>query len=247
MTFSLSGKSVIQKPKNLADQVVDFIMQEIQKGVLRPGDFLPPENELTELFGVSRAVVREALAILKSQRVIETKQGGRTRITEGQKLQPFDLPDDSSSENINIGYLYELRAALEGEASELAALRATPDKIANLKNRLDALEEAVSKGESGTIENVEFHKAITEASGNPYFISFLKWLDNRIRDQIQAGRNKTKKQGLPRSVQDEHIAIFEAIRDKNVTKARASVLKHLKNAAKDRGINIHTEQGCDAD
>lgn len=246
MTFDRSSKPVLQKPKNLADQLVDFIMQEIEKGVLRPGDFLPPEIELTELFGVSRAVVREALAILKNQRVVESKQGGRTRITETVKAQPFDLLDDPATEDINVGHLYELRAALEGEASELAAIRATPEKIANLKYWLDALEEAVLKGESGTTENVEFHRAITEASGNPYIISFIGWLNGRIRDQIQAGRDKTQERGLPRSVQDEHWAIFEAIRDRNVAKARDSVLKHLQNAAKDRGVNIHTRHGCDS-
>lgn len=246
MPLGLSTKPNIQKPKNLADQVVDFIMVEIENGVLRPGDFLPPENELTELFGVSRAVVREALAILKRQRVIESKQGGRTRIADNPEAPPFHLLEDPGVEDINIGYLYELRAALEGEAAELAARRAVPEKIARLQSWLDALEEAVKKGEAGTVANVEFHKALTEASGNPYIIRFTNWLNSRIRDQIQSGRNRTPEQGLPRSVQNEHVAIFEAVRDKKPAMARSAVIRHLKNAAKDRGIDIHTQDGCDA-
>ena len=247
MTFGLSNKPKLEKPKTLADQVVDFIMQEIEKGVLRPGDHLPPENEMTELFGVSRAVVREALAILKRQGIVKSKQGGRTRVAETLEATPFDLATDRNGEILNIGYLYELRAALEGEASELAAIRATPEKIENLKYWLDALESAVETGESGTVENVEFHKAITEASENPYIISFINWLNNRIHDQIQAGRNEVSEKGLPRSVQEEHKAIFEAIRDKKASKARAAVLRHLKNAAQVRGIEIHTKNGCDVE
>ncbi len=245
MPHGLSGKPNIQKSKSLAEQVVDFIMLEVENQVLRPGDCLPTETELAELFGVSRAVVREALAILKQQRVIESKQGGRTRIAENLDAPPFQLLEDPALENINVGYLYELRAALEGEAAELAARRATPEKIADLKHWLDALEEAVEKGDAGTVENVEFHNSLTEASCNPYIIRFTKWLNNRIRDQIQSGRNKTPDQGLPRSVQNEHIAIFEAVRDKKAAQARAAVVRHLKNAAKNQGLDIHSENNID--
>ena len=241
MPRGFSSKPNVQKAKSLSEQVVDFIMAEVENQVLCPGDFLPPENELAALFGVSRAVVREALAILKQQRIIESKQGGRTRILENLAPPPFRLLEAPGIENINIGYLYELRAALEGEAAGLAAKRATPEKIAKLKHWLDALEDATKKGDAGTVENVEFHKSLTEASGNPYIIRFTKWLDNRIRDQIQSGRNKTPGQGLPPSVQSEHVAIFEAVRDNKATQARAAVIKHLKNAANKQGFDIHTE------
>ena len=241
MPFGLSGRPKIQKSKSLAEQIVDFIMLEVENRVLQPGDFLPTETELTELFGVSRAVVREALAILKQQRIIESKQGGRTRIAENLEAPPFQLLEDPSMEHLNIGYLYELRAALEGEAAELAARRATSEKMADLKRWLDDLEKAVENGENGTTENVAFHKALTEASCNPYIIRFTNWLNNRIRDQIQSGRNKASDRGLPRSVQNEHIAIFEAVRDRKAAQARAAVVKHLKNAAKNQGFDIHSE------
>lgn len=244
MTFEKSQKLIMKRPKKLADQVVDFIIKEIESGSFRPGDVLPSEAELTDIFNVSRAVIREAMAILKRDGIVETRQGGRTRIAKTSEFQPFRLLLDSEQENIDMGYLYELRIALEGEAAVLASKRATPEQIAEIESKLKELDKAMKEGTDGTNENVEFHKALIMASSNPYMIRFINWLNNRIRDQIQADRNLTPEKGLPPDVQQEHIDIYRAIKSGNPIEARAIVVKHFNNAAKRTGIKINGAADC---
>ena len=137
-----------------------------------------------------------------------------------------------------MGYLYELRIALEGEAAVLASKRASSIQIHGLEQRLIDLDRAMEEGRDGTSENVAFHRALIEASANPYLIRFTSWLSNRIKEQIQVDRDLAPEKGLPFEVQQEHIRIYQAIKEGDSIKAKQIVTEHFINAARRTGINI---------
>ena len=92
------NKPIIERPKRLTDQVVDFIIEEIESGTFKLGDSLPSEADLKEICNVSRAVIREAMAVLKRDGIIGSRQGERSKIIRTIELRPFDLQFTSDQE-----------------------------------------------------------------------------------------------------------------------------------------------------
>ena len=236
MTFS--SKPEIKRAPKLSDQIVEFITTEIGAGTFAPGDFLPSEADLSVQFGVSRTVIREALGKLKYAGLLESSQGSKTRVAakEGQRFFRMDELEPVNFQEI--GYLYEFRAILESEASALAARRRDDQNIDTLEGLIDKLNAAVAAGRDGTEENIEFHKEIVKASKNPFINGFMKFLSGKIYDLVQDDRDHSTHQGLPQSVQEEHIEIYSAIKDGDPVRAKKTTLAHLKNAAMRRGLLI---------
>ena len=200
--MALLKKPRIQRAPNLSDQISDFLVTEIEKGALKPGELLPSEAELSDQFKVSRTVIREALGRLKYDGILESSQGSRSRVAaEGSKLV-FRLTSLEANNLQDIGYLYEFRAILESQAAGLAAKRRTKKDLKKLEHLIDVLNKASAKREDATIENVEFHKAVTSASKNPFLSEFMNFLGNKIRDMVQADRNHSNVTGLPQKVQN---------------------------------------------
>lgn len=228
---------ILRVPK-LSDQISDFFISEIENGTLQPGDLLPSEAELSDQFKVSRTVIREALGRLKYDGLLESSQGSRSKVAENSANRVFRMNRLEASNLTEIGFLYEFRSILESEAAALAAKRRTEGDLKEMKRIIEVLNQASAEGHDGTVENVNFHKKITDASKNPYLSDFMKFLGSKIHDLVQADRDSSKQVGLPPEVQKEHIAIFESISLKNSEKAREAVKTHLHNAAKRRGLPI---------
>jgi GntR family transcriptional repressor for pyruvate dehydrogenase complex len=236
--MKIPNKLELQRAPKLSDQIADFFTTEIKKGTFAPGELLPSEAELSTQFGVSRTVIREALGKLKYYGLLESSQGSKTRVAEAGTQRVFHM-DELEPVNLDeVGYLYEFRAILESEASALAAKRHQREDIENLNVLIEKLNNAVSMGLNGTNENVEFHKAIVGASKNPFIIDFMRFLSGKIFDLVQSDRIHSKHIGLPPDVQQEHINIFNAIKNGDETGARNATLMHISNAAKRRGLKI---------
>lgn len=236
MTFS--SKPDIRRAPKLSDQIVEFITAEIDAGTFRPGDHLPSEAELSAHFAVSRTVIREALGKLKYAGLLVSSQGSKTKVAEegGQRFFRMDELEPVNFEEV--GYLYEFRAILESEASSLAARRRDAENIQTLERLIENLNTASASGQDGTEENIEFHKEIVKASKNPFINGFMNFLSGKIYALVQDDRNYSNHPGLPQSVQQEHIEIFEAIKAGDPSRAKRTTLAHLKNAAKRRGLHI---------
>ena len=91
---------------------------------------------------------------------------------------------------------------------------------------------AIERGESGVDEDLRFHTAIVDATGNPFFTGLAGFLENRVRKLIRTARRNTARfDGLANKVQAEHVAIYEAVAAQAETAARAAAERHLRNAA----------------
>lgn len=234
-----SETEVIQRGNSLPDEVARRLRAAIESGELKPGDRLPTQQELCTTYGVSRPVVREAVSLLKSEGLVISQQGrGQFVNPEGTsvfRLEPrFDDRED-------LAQVFEFLVSVEVAASEMAAARRTEAELKEIRQRLRALEEAVRASRSGVDEDMEFHRAILRATHNAYFMGFGDFLESRVRKLIRAARTNTARHaGLVEHVQQEHVAIFDAIERQDVEAARHAAGRHLRNAA-DR-LRLYREQ-----
>jgi GntR family transcriptional regulator, transcriptional repressor for pyruvate dehydrogenase complex len=226
------SRGIIDRGPSLADTVAVRLREEIVSGRLRPGEKLPTEQQLSETYGVSRPTVREAVGRLKHDGLVITRQGAGAYVADPGAVSVFrlDIADFSNREEIR--NIVELLMAIEASATEHAAVRRSDEDLKAIQAQLDAMQQAIDRGESGVDEDLAFHRAIIEATGNPFFRDMSDFLDRRVRNFIRTARaNTARLEGLSQAVQVEHQAIFNAIVQRDAGAARGAAETHLKNAA----------------
>ncbi len=215
-------------PEELARQLQSWIVE----GRFQPGDRLPSEAELTRRFGVSRPVLREAMAQLRAQGWVHARQGSGVFVAEDPGGEVFRLATPDVRDKDELRHILELLLAFEGQATALAAARRSEPQLAAIEAALHAMARAIDEGASGIAEDLAFHARIVEASANPLFVTFQGFLEHRCRKLIRTARENTARfEGLAHHVHAEHEAIFRAIRDRDAPAARAAAETHLENAA----------------
>jgi DNA-binding FadR family transcriptional regulator len=231
-----SPNSVIRRQPSLAQQVVDYLHKEIERGSLPPGEKLPSEAELAEIFQVSRTVIREALSRLKHDGILEARKGSRTHVSKDVHGKVFRIEPRDLNDQDYLSYLYELRIMIEPEASALAAIRSSTKDKKNIMKKFELLEEALKTGKDVTEKSKNFHLSVLEASGNPYLSKFISWIDNKIWSFVRISdlRHDTE---MILEVQHEHFQIYNAIKNGDHRIARDVSRKHVLDAARRHGVN----------
>jgi len=223
----------------LSEQVADYLSSQIKGGDLQPGEKLPSEAKLAKQFNVSRTVIREALARLKYEGLISSKNGVGAVLTQAEEYRAFCLDRVEEADSGEIGHLFELRAILEGNAAALAAKRGSGKDLNRLRQCLEEMAHALEVGDDGTAPDNAFHQIVAEASGNPYLRDFMRFLNGRLRDQIQRSRDRSNQvPGLPLKVHQEHVNIFEAIANHQPERAREAALAHIEKTTNRLGAVI---------
>jgi DNA-binding GntR family transcriptional regulator len=190
------------------ERVLTDLRREIIAGRLRPGDRLV-ERELADRFGVSRVPVREAIRALVAEGFVHFETPRRTVV---RRLTPADVKE-----------LFELREALEVYATGLAASRATPHTLAELRELLDSAASATEAGDAEAITdvNTRFHDRVLAMAGNSLLISVMEPVDGRLRWLTR--QNEEWPQLLT-----EHRELYEAIASGDPARARARALGHVQ-------------------
>jgi GntR family transcriptional repressor for pyruvate dehydrogenase complex len=205
---------------------------EIGNGRLAPGARLPTEHELMAAMGVSRTVVREAIAALRAEGLVETRQGLGAFVARDVQRRPFRIDPDGLRSIGEVLNVMELRMAIEAEAAGFAAERGTKAQIAAIRTALAAIETAIANGESAIDEDFAFHHAIASATANPQFTGILEYLGRFIIPR-QSVRVEASPSGGQRpyleAIQAEHRAIFAAIKAHDAVAAREAMRRHLVN------------------
>jgi GntR family transcriptional regulator, transcriptional repressor for pyruvate dehydrogenase complex len=214
----------------LSDRLAALIEQQIDAGSLAPGDRLPTEQRLAEAHGVSRTVVREAVHQLKSQGLVRSRQGSGVFVTEPPAHRALAF-DPTVLESLDaVVQMVELRRVIEGEMAALAAQRATRAQVAAIKRSLLAIDAATERGELGVEEDLGFHRAVGEATGNPQFVRLLGILEAYLRDAMTVTKgHESKRADFMAQVRREHRAILTAVADGNPKAARAAAIEHHLN------------------
>jgi DNA-binding FadR family transcriptional regulator len=228
----LSVTAPLPPPRSLAHELVARLTADITSGKLPPGSRLPTEQELIAAAGVSRTVVREAVAALRAEGLVVTRQGAGAFVPANAR-RPFRVDFDKLSSLREVLDVMELRTGIEIEAAGLAAERASAAQVRRIADCLAAIDAALGRGEDAIDQDFALHCSIADATGNPQFRRLLEHLGRLIipRQTIRGGP------GLPRNVygatfQREHRDIVQAIRSGAVAPARAAMRRHLLNSRK---------------
>jgi DNA-binding FadR family transcriptional regulator len=191
---------------------------------------LPSETELAQRFGASRPVVREALARLRDDGIIISRQGSGSYVKRRPDIAVLRFVPVSSIADIQ--RCFEFRHGLEGIAAALAAERWEDNDMAEIRTAFDALEASTEDFKLGVDADEQFHLAIAKATHNPYHISVQSSLQPNIIFGMSLTRNLSllRTQERLREVQNEHRAIMEAVAARMPAAARTAMQLHIDNA-----------------
>jgi len=220
----------LRPSRNLTEEIVDRIANEIRSGRLEPGAKLPTEQELMHAMRVSRTVVREAVAALRAEGLVTTRQGSGAFVAADARRTAFRIDPDGLSSIGDVLNVMELRVAVEVESASLAAERAKSWQIAAIMKALAEVEAAIDRGESAVNEDFAFHRAIADATTNPQFALFLAFLGQHVipRHSIRTTLATAAEQhSYLARIQKEHRRIAEAIRNRDGSEARRAMRAHL--------------------
>lgn len=215
----------IGKRGNLVSMLAESLEREITGGRYRPGDQLPTEAAMAASAGVSRTVVREAVASLRAAGLVETRQGAGAFVLSGIR-RLGGIPKIERNELEDIVAMLELRLAVEVEAAALAAMRRTDEDMAHIDRALAQFDSERTHQGSGLDADLDFHQAVAAATKNPYISQFLSGLGRSAvpRSRIKDAKNLQDYLGF---VHMEHTAVRNAILARDSALAAASMRAHL--------------------
>ena len=229
------SKLALLKPlpaaRSLTSELVARLSADIVSGKLAPGSRLPTGHEIIAATGVSRTVVREAVAALRADGLVITRQGVGAFVADYVR-RPFRVDFDERSPLRDVLNVMELRTGVEVEAAGLAAERASPAQIKKIADCFAAINAEIAKGGSAVDQDFAFHCEIAEATSNPQFRRFLEYLGRFIiprRTVWRGSASPTKRRQLA-LFQQEHEQILNAIRGHAPAQARSAMQRHLSNS-----------------
>lgn len=239
----------IQRTKSYVE-VVGQLRELIERGTLAPGQRLPPERELAQRMGISRATLREALAALEILGYLQVVNGRGIFVAErGPGPSPVDLsavqwvPDDADSPF----HLLEVRRMLEPPAAALAAERIRPEELAELQRLQEHMQRAVrATGRLPSDEDYQFHLLVSRASGNPLHYSLMRLVVQRMQYPLWTRLKGATyaRPGRGKLYVAQHQAVVEAIAARDPEAARAAMTRHLDQVEADLLTDADDDAGA---
>ncbi len=234
LTPASSSRSLLEplgiklQARRLSDQLADRLREQIEAGVWLPNERIPTEARLCEQHSVSRSVVREAVHQLRSQGLLQSRQGSGMYVVP-QRHRAWQ-PDLSLLGSIQgVVQMMELRRVVESGMAPLAAERAKAAQIKTLWKALKAIDDATDSGRDGVAEDFAFHRAIAEASNNTQFVRLIGFLEQYLLDAMRVTKhNEARSSDFMQQVRNEHRAIVQAIADRNPEAARQAATTHME-------------------
>jgi GntR family transcriptional repressor for pyruvate dehydrogenase complex len=230
----------VSRGPHLPTLVASSISREIAEGRLKPGDQLPTEQALASTFGVSRNVVREAIARLRSENRIWTQQGRGAFVSDTSNTTVLTIEYDPLQRGETFYHLFELRGTLEVQAARLATERHVPADLDAMRKILSRMSASPYGSITWLNADLEFHSAIAEATRNTYMVQFIAFVAERIRESILAAGNRQNSAEMARTTIGEHKRILAAIEAGDVAGAQRAMREHLIGAAQRVGVSDET-------
>ncbi|WP_265822711.1 FadR/GntR family transcriptional regulator [Geovibrio ferrireducens] len=217
------------RQKKISDIIYEQIKKMILTAQLAPAERLPSERELAAQLGVSRPSLREALHKLEAQGFLTQNHGDGTYVksltsqTIDKAMEEFIKREDA------IVDLMEVRKILETWAAKTAAMRASDEEIANMKEYLDEMRSALDKGEVGHIPDANFHNTISYATNNILLIHIMntiyQWVEKvsyEVRSRLYTDNERFERLYL------QHQKIYEGINARDPEEAYKAMLEHME-------------------
>jgi GntR family transcriptional regulator, transcriptional repressor for pyruvate dehydrogenase complex len=213
----------------LTSRVREEVADAIRSGKLKSGDRLPKISEITEMFGVSQTVVREALLSLEAMGMLIIKRRGGIHVATPSP----DWGSREISAYVNLTWdekkyqdVFELRLSMEPDVAHYAALRRTEKQLKNLEDLVEQFQP--ERNEKVLMVDLDrmFHLQIAEMCQNE---SLIITLNTYLPPMYEKMGPMYPHLGFERTA-DQHRAIYEAIRDQNEDAAKQNMREHLDDA-----------------
>lgn len=212
--------------KSIYEDIVIQIRGMIDRGELTPGDRLPPERKLAEMFGVSRNTVREAIKALAEKGVLESRQGAGTYVRE---LDGDDFANTFAGAIMRrrpeLRDVFEVRKLIEPEIAAMAANNASPSQIGRMEAIVVEQERALASGEPGRAYDQELHELLAAASGNEVMRAMVVALHDEFTESRSEGLQSRERQEASLAA---HREIVDAVSAGLVMKAERAMRTHLE-------------------
>ena len=207
--------------ERLSDKIVNQMINMMREGSLKAGDKLPNEALLSEQFGVSRGILREALTQLQSQGYIRRKPKDGTYIQDNIQGMLMNESVNELLKKTTYSDLLDFREALELKMVERVIERASDEEIEEL---LDGLGVAANEEIQHNMDHY-FHYKLAQAARNIFFMNFI----DTYYDLISEIANKSSHDQVRRNqIAEEHLAIAKAIANRDKHAAKQAVRHHMR-------------------
>lgn len=227
-----------RRRETLSSQVIRTLADRIRQGEYSRGSQLPTEKVLIDELGVSRTVVREAIANLRASGLVSIQHGVGAFVRDDAGIPPFRLAPERLTMVENQLKGLELRIGIESEAAALAAERRTQADIDAMAAVCDAMDDAIRDVVRDSQTDFAFHCAVAKASQNEHFFGIFNYLGEtlmpRMRLQTKDVEDAVFQANLAR-VNSEHRLVLAAIAERNIDGARLAMRQHL-TVSRDRMI-----------
>jgi len=214
------------------DALFEEFMTRIRTGAWPVGGAIPSERKMMEEFGVSRIALREALSRLRALGVLEVSHGRSSRVRKLDmgvlgRLFPLLLSSEAQS---SYQHVFQVRLPIESQTAYLAALNRTDEDLAEIEALLAKLKKRKPRGGASIIKrDLDLHLQIARASKNPLFPLLLEALSQFVVSSQESSCGDDPER-LAMAHRD-HLAIADAIRDRDPERARAAMVAHLHASA----------------
>lgn len=228
------------KRGTITEEITDQIKSLIASGSLKPGDKLPSERELAEMFGVGRPSVREAMHALAFVGVLEIRPGDGTYLSETKVSLSDNFLSDNPAHRYTSFELIEVRQAIEVESAALAAVRSTDEDKEKIMHTCQQTLNSKGNQEEYVKADLLFHEAIAEATQNRFMVQMLQMArgleKNPLYYRIHSDPHMQEAVLL-------HLDMAQAIADGNTDLARLSMGWHFELMKKAlHNMNQHSKE-----
>ena len=206
---------------NLTESVSREIRRMILEGEVAPGDWLPPQPELAERFGVGLSTVREGIKGLTLLGILEPQPGRGTQVSP-EALHLLRLYDISRArlEGLDLAHLLEARKTIEVALTVFAAERASAEDIARIEQALERMRESVGDSDAFTEADLQFHLAVAQAGQNPLLEGFYHVARSMLAQAIKESVAIPIVPEPTATILRQQERILAAIRSRDVKAAR---------------------------
>jgi GntR family transcriptional repressor for pyruvate dehydrogenase complex len=217
------------KPKKISAQIAEQIRNSIMSGEFVPGDRLPPERELAEMFGVSRPSVREALNILGASGLVEALQGGGTTVKSlMEQGSGNSLSDMIRVEQERALDVIEVRKCMESWTAYFAAKRALPEDLRRMEEIIDGMSQNLETLQPSEDLDANFHVVVARATHNVVWLHLMQIIFDAMKEfQRGVWRAVYLTEEDQKELFSHHQGVYQAIKNRDAEQARILMLEHL--------------------
>ena len=228
----------MEQKENKTQATAQKIRDMIQDGTYKSGDKLPNELELSNLLGISRTTLREALRILISEGVLEVQRGIGTYVKNPLSHRAEPALNDFSNMKVTLRDLYEARLIFEPEAATLACQRATDEEIEEILRLGEEVQKYIledPEGDARIASENAFHSAIIRAAHNDFLSQFMPIITETLEKTFALRINLDV---IAEDAYKDHIMIMKFLKLRDGQAVKSAITIHLHHAVWHENIQL---------